>query len=680
MEISPEQQKLVIDRAVLLSDSWKQHWDKFYNGTCKDYRLMADGKLPAKMQAEMDAKENEYLSKLVPQVIPTTNEFLKTTIINSLFNRDSVFECVGRRQEDSARARDAMDVVSYQMDYTKYKDEFSMIVEDSLGIGIGYGEDQFVTEYEPVSTMDGPILASPSLEKVYEGVRMIRKRPETIYPDPVATRIENMSGYFEFFFTSISTLLIEAKSGVYQEYADNVNKIRSGDFDKELRASINRYTDHDYNESPDGDDTDDFPVLALRMWRRFAEQRGQIPTWHLVEIANHKKNPLILRYDINPLKTNNHPLKACRIFPVNDRLIGKCTAEKIGDYMLEKFQCKNRIIDITNDVADLAGMLFAPDTVFDKNSMPVKRRKVIKTSALASEIKDIPLNTTPIPHLMAREDRIDRETQETMATPPIAMGMAPNRRDPATTSSIVDENSKIRGNGPIKAAEDTLLLPSIKDHILLSQLHLSEEYAYRILGKNGLWDYRKTKKTDIQGQFDIKCYGSTEVLTKGVKLALFEKALGIFAGNPHVRIDWQGMARLYYKMAEIPGAIELIPELSKEEADAERENTALMGGVAWQAIESDNHEAHIPIHLKAKDMLEQQIAALEFQGDEESIQQITALVSFFDTHISQHEQFRQAINGQINVGQGTQIPMMTNQEELLKTVASDQNEAVMGNG
>jgi hypothetical protein len=682
MKLDKEKEKSIVSRTVEIFDKWKTHWDKMYDGIFADYRRLADGQLDKETAEKYNTKEYSYNSKLIPQVIPNVNEFLKTTIINSIFNRDEVFEIIGRRQNDSSNADDMYDVISYESDEMQLKEVCQEIVEDALEIGIGYGANEYYKRNEPAPKLnENGVIESMGIETTYEGARLIRKRPESIYPDPDATKIEDITGYGEYVFVNISDLLVESKQGgIYFDFADNVNSILPGDFDTSIRQKLNRYVDHANSDSVIPNDIDDYPVILLQMWRKLADKKGDIPTWHLIVIANPKTNPQLIRYDIDPFKTGRHPLVACRVFPKNDRLVGKCTSEKIKDYMLEKFQGKNRIIDITNDIADLAGMLFAPDTTFDKSSMAVKRKKVVKTMVMANEIKNIPLDSTPIIPLMNREDRIDNEIQETMAMPPIRMGMAPNRRDPATTSSIVDENSKVRGNGPIKAVEDTLMRPTIKDFIILSQLHLPTDIAIRILGKDGNWNYRNVAKKDIQGFYDIKFYGSTEVLTKGVKLALFEKAIQIFGMNPHVRLDWQGVFKKYIKMAEIPGGDKFAPELSWDEANAERENEAMLAGVVWKAIESDNHEVHIPLHLKAKDVLEQFLAIAQKQNNQESIGKLTEVVSNFDTHLQQHQQFRQAINGQMNIGAGSQIPMMSNQQELLGNIASNQNTEVLGNG
>lgn len=690
MKLDKETELKVIDKTKTLALDWKGHWDKAYDGIFKDYRRMADGLLDLATEKRLNAKEFEWNSKLVPRVIPNIIDYLKSTIINSTFNRDTIFELIGRRKNDDMRADDASDLLSYEFDVMGVRDISEQILEDSLEVGIGYGETAIHKEraltprFEDAEETPGrQKFNRENVEMIYTGPRLSFKPVEMIYPDPSAYNINdrNFRGYAEYLELPISAIIEEGMTGgMYEEYAKNISEIKPGDFNPAIRAQYQRSKDHEGSEAIVYDKDDDFPVLALQMWRRIAIFEKEIPKWHLIVIANAYTNPQLLRLDVDPLKTNHHPLVACRVFPKNRRLVGKCAAEKLKDYMLEKYHGKNKVIDISNDISEFAGMMFVPEGMFDKNSMAVKRRKVVKTMAMSSEIKTINLDSSPIPHLMNREDRIDREIQETMATNPITLGQTPSRKETATAIATVNENAQIRANSPIRSFENTLLVPVAKNFLLLSQLMMPEDFVIRILGKDNAWDYKSMSKADILGQFDIKCYGSSEVLTKGVKLALLEKSFQVFGMNPHVRIDWQGMAKKYYKLAEIGGVDKLIPELTWDEADADRENGALLGGVVWKAIESDNHDIHIIKHLEAKEMASQILAMAQQEGQPDVVQKLTVIVSNIEQHSRQHEQFRQIINGQMNVGAGSQLPIAENTGELMRDTNSDLNPEMMGNG
>ena len=685
MWLNAKKQANVISRVNERYQAWKDYWDgKIFKEFFADYRRMANGQLPQKIADRLKGDDYLYNSKLIPRLVPDAIQYLKAISSSSLFNRDLVFEFIGTRENDNEQAADANDLVADEFIRTDFRNTAEQLIEDALEVGICFQERRHWWDRRPVvkygrDKLLRKKLIRNSFETIYEGPRAYRLRPEMVYLDPEARHPDDKPEYSKTMVLWISQIRKEADS-LYKDFADNIPKIKPGDYDPTVRYEHDQVDDHKTNEDVRKDD-EDFPVLYTEHWYRLQNPKTDIPVITCIGVVNYNKKPYMLRYDIDPMLTGESPLEIGRIYPRNDRMVGESVPEKVRAYLLAKFYARNTRIDLVNLARDITGILFMPGDIGDMDSMLTKRKRIIKIpgGASASEMKEIKLDLSAVPHLQFEEGIIDADAEKTLATNRIALGQTPSRRETATAISVVNENSQIMSNYPLRQIENSIIKPAARGYLLHSQLLMPEKFVVRTLGKyrSAVWKNRSRK--DILGVFDTKCYGSSEILAKGVKQSLINSFVQTWSQIPGLRIDWQGLARVNMEMSEIPSADRYVPDVTWDVANAERENGMLLEGIVIRAIETDNHRVDIMEHLKIKDAAEAILnEAVKLQLPDDQVQEAGDILSNIEVHIQQHERFQQIIQGQINVGAGSQLPTSEDTSSLLRNVNSNLNTGVAG--
>ncbi|MCK5017985.1 MAG: hypothetical protein KAS32_13095, partial [Candidatus Peribacteraceae bacterium] len=437
--------------------------------------------------------------------------------------------------------------------------------------------------------------------------------------------------------------------GLYSEYTANVNKIERANFDPNAESEYDVQDDHSY--AGDITSVKDFPVLLVEIWHRIPSKTGGQPSWWLSAIANHNTNALLVRHDENPMGTGKHPLVMCVVYPKNDRIYGECVPEKIQDYMLEKFYKRNQRINYVNLAIKLGGITFGPRFTNDRSTVLADIGKHIITSGQA-KIDTIKLDLAPYSSLMQEESLIERDIESTVGSNRVSQGLTAQRRETATTTSVQDENSKVRSNEPISQIEDTLLKPTAKGYLEHCQILMPDTQVLRIIGKDKMISFRTFDRSGILGHYDVKCHASSELLTKAIKQALMDKFAQLYLNSP-VRIDWQEFVKQHAQTTEIPNSNRWVVDMSNEQLEAERENTLLLAndGLTIEPLEHESHEMHLSVHYKGME---------EAQGDQ------SVDVSWLQNHIRQHEQIMETINGQNVPGQ--EMPTPTTRGEQLNDI------------
>lgn len=678
MYLEPKKQKNTIARLRERIQTWKNHWDKIFKDIFADHRRMANGWLPDDIAQRLKGSDYYYNSKLVPRIVPDAIQYMKAISSNQLLNRDMTFEFVGLRGEDPQRAEDANDLVEDQFKRTKFKSVVEKLTEDCLEVGICFQERRHWRDIRPVvkyarnKKTKKKELVRNNFQTIFEGPRAYRLRPEMVYLDPDVRDPDLKPEYVKHMVKTISEIRKEA-DGLYKDFADNIKKIKAGDYDPTVAYEYDQQDDHKTTNKEPKKKDEDFLVLYTECWFRLQNPETNIPVITCIGIANYNNKPYMLRYDIDPMQTGENPLEIGRIYPRNDRMIGESVPEKIESYLLAKFYARNSRIDLVNLARDVTGILLLSGSLGDIDSLLTKRKRIIKVLSMqAGDIKDIKLDTSAIPHLMNEELLIDRDVDRTLATAPPAMGQTPMRRETATAIHIMNENSQIMSNYPLRQIEDSIIKPAALGFLIHSQLLMPERFKVRVLGKYRSFSWRNMKRADILGVFDVNCYGSSEILAKGVKVSLLNKFVQTWSANPNVRIDWQGIAREDLKLLELPSGDRYVPDTSFDVAFAEREDGMLIQGIVVHAVEQDNHGVHITSHLKLKDVADEAVLRLKNLDDmTNQLQQAVTIQSNIDIHIKEHQRFQQIINGQINIGEGSELPSNENEQTLLRDVNSE---------
>lgn len=679
MYLTTKQQDETIARVNERYKEYRKHWDgKVYDTLFRDYRRMANGELPEKIAAALKNDLYKYNSKLIPRVIPDAIQFMKAISLNSLFNRDLIFQFTGLRQEDPLLAEDANDLVTYEFDHTNYIKVAEQLIEDALEVGICFQERIHWRDIRPVvqykrDKFFRKRLVRNSFETIFEGPRYRRLRPEQVYLDPDIRNPADKPEHSKIMILSISEARLE-KDGLYKDFADNIDEIKPGNFDPSDLKKYDQQGDHQDVDTEPKKQNEDFNFLYAESWFRLQNPKTNIPVITCIGIANPNNKPIMLRYDIDPMLTGESNLDIGRIYPRNDRMIGESVPEKIRSYMLHKYFTRNTRIDLAQLARDLTGILFAPGELSDMDTMATHRKRIIKMRAsLPSDIKEIKLDTSPIIPLMNEELLVDTDIEKTLATSRLTQGQPLPRGGTATEVAIVEQNSQIMSNYPLKQMEDSIIKPAAIGSLMHSQLLMPEKFNVRILGKNRSGSWKNMKRSDILGLFDVRCFASSEIITKAIKQTLMNQFVQTWMQNPNVRIDWQGFCLEHAKMTEIPGVERYVPQISFDQVYAERENGMMMQGVPVPVVEQDNHSVHGTIHLPLLELAKETEAKAKQAGLEDQLTQAVQVVAIVQTHVDQHTQFQQIINGQLNVGAGSQSPNTETEGKLLRNINSNLN-------
>lgn len=630
-------QKEIVDLVNKLTLEYHAHWDKVYNSNFRDYRRLAEGKLPVKIEQRMKTDRYRLRSKLTPRTIPNALSSLKGSITHNLFHRQDKFEFIGRGDEDHQRAKDGNKVVNYGWDVTDVETTAGEIIEDSLEVGGGFGEIVHWIDRKKTMRNRGGKLGKIE-DVVYDGALLKYLRTELVYPEPVR-RFDDITAYAKILVLPIWDIKKQAVNpkDAYYKFRNNVKKLTKQEFtDKNIKYDVSNDHIRPLNEFP----TPGFKVQVADVWVLFQPDTKQSPAWYNIVIGNYEGNPKLIRFERDPMDTGKHPLVMCRVFPRNNRLFGFSAPEMLMSLFLEKFAKRNQRIDYGNQFLAMASTLVAEQGVIKKGSIAFDLNKVIElTGGNANDVTTIKMDSAPITTSLQEEAVVDNDVDVTLSTNRVSRGLDPKRREAATTIAVVDENAKILQSQPLRSIERTLIKPTAQRYLEHAQNFSDPLFNIRILGAEGA-TFASIDKNAIYGHFDVICRASSEVLPKAIKQANIGRIAQIYGANPRTNIDMNKLAIEDMRISEISNPESFIRTETEEQAIISREEGALMNGIAWEPLEHENHAMHIASHSRLMTELLQQ-----------GVEQTDVSIISLQTHNSKHQQLMQIINGQLNIGQ-----------------------------
>jgi uncharacterized Ntn-hydrolase superfamily protein len=334
-----------IEDAQSLIKNLRDGWDKTYD-TFTDYRRMAAGDLPKKMNDKLDTDEYYRRSKLKPRIIVDAIRDLTAYISHTIFrSRDEAFAFEHMEEQDINRADKATKLVRHGWNRTNVKMTAKSILRDAAATGVGYGMVNQWIDRRPVYSPD----ATSKLKEIYRGAKLIRLKTESVFPQKVDSW-DKVGAIARVFVVPKSKLQMETMpGGMSEKYKAQIKKIeRLQPDDISLKYNI-------YPESTDGSELSkvkDYPVLVGELWQNAMYGDDEQPTWYRILIANFdrgsEEEPLIVGFDRDPMRTGFHNIIPAQIFPVEDRLHGMAVPEMLSGLNLEMFHKRNQSIDYTN--------------------------------------------------------------------------------------------------------------------------------------------------------------------------------------------------------------------------------------------------------------------------------------------------------------------------------------------
>jgi hypothetical protein len=602
--LSKEQQEKLLTQATTIIRAYKDHQDKVYLKDFRDYRLLAAGKMPIGVEERLKKEKYKKMAKLIPRLVADHCEDKVGMVMNETVNRPEPFRFQGINTDDQINAENARKLVMHGWNhvapgYAGAKAEFRLTVRDAAVLGGGWLErSHWIDRRLRVQYGGNASYTSRDFDVIYVGPRWKYIRSEMMYPQPKPPemRFETATGFVKLLTVPISFIRKEGlRGGLYAKYAKNIRNIKKDDYKSD--AETQYATSSDHKEETAADFTTDFNVLIAEWWTSMLDIFGNdLPVWHVTTIANWEQNPQVLRCDIDPLGNGRHPFLFVRLFDYSEpRLYGPSIPERLYQYFLEGFYKRNQRINLLNIAIRRAGMLIGPRASFPPDFIEAEGDKIVFAAGSGKDVQSLPIELGAYQHLMAEEQKTERDAERTSATNPVQMGQTPTRREAATTTAILDQNATERTRGPVAMVEDTMIRPAAQDSHEHYLIFVPEPFIGRVLGPDRSPQFFRFSRADILGHFDAYCQGSSEVTPKAIRLANMNAMAQTYAGLP-VQLDWNEFAREHFKVAEIPNIDHIVIMPSNTQAEIERENGALSNGETWIPLPHEDHQAHIAGH------------------------------------------------------------------------------------
>ena len=655
----------LMQKAETTIQRYRDHWDKLYTGSFRDYRQLAAGQLPDGPKSKLEKPKYTGKAKLVPRMIADHVEDKVTSIMNATLNRSQPFRFSGNSEGDDQNAERARKLVMHNWQFkfnggSNFKMQARKAIRDAGIVGTGWLQRSHFMDRRLKRVFGGSdAYKAKNFDTVYVGARFDHIRSEMMYPEPTPPGLDfgRITSIVKDMSVSISSIRKEGmKGGLYHRYAKNIKNIKAEDykFDTETKYSIS----DDHNTGGDPELETDYKAQVTEWWTSLLDIFGnELPVWHVTAIANWETNPQLIRCSIDPMGNGKHPFYRVIMFePAEPRLNGTCLPEKLYHHFLEAFYKRNQRINLINSASKRAGILIGPRSAFPPEFIEANADMIVYSNN-AREITHLETDLSAYQHMLKEEEKTEKDAQWTAATNPISMGLSPVRRETATTTATLDQNSKLRTLDPVSLIEQTLICPAAEDTHEHNLILVPEPYIGRVLGTDRQPQFFKFSRVDILGRFDATCEGSSEVTPKALKLANLNAMLSLYSGLP-VELDLGKIAKVHWKLAEFPDAEGIVITPSTQQANIQRENEAMAEGVPWLPLPHEDGQTHIGGH-------QQYIHRLLQQGKGPDDPGIIA--------IQQHIQMTLQLMGmkQGALAQQGQQPSFSNMGDLLGRTGSD---------
>jgi len=660
--LSPKRQSKILSQAKDTIKAYKTHWDKLYKGDFCDYRNMAAGRMPDGIQARLNKAKYTGKAMLVPRLVADHVEGKTTSIMNATVNRENPFNFVGQSRGDHINAERATQLVMYDWQFTKFKMEARKAVRDAGIVGTGWMQRRHFIDRRLKSTYGGSrAYTAADFDNVFVGPTFDYIRSEMMYPEPRPSGLDfrKITGIVKVVSVPYSSILKEGlENGLYHKYRQNIKNIKKDDYklDSEIEYSISQ----DHAEGETTDIETDFKVLIAEWWTSLLDVFGNnLPVWHVTTVANWEQNAQLLRCEIDPMGNGKHPFYSVTMFdPPEPRLNGAGLPEKLYQIFLETFYKKNQRINFLNSAAKRAGILIGPRSAFPAEFIEANTDMIVYSND-AKQIQHLPTDLGAYTPLLNEEAKLEIDAEKTSKTNPVTSGQSPVRRETATTTATIDQNAKAQTLDPVGMVEQTLICPAAEDAHEHNLILTPDPYIGRVLGNDRIPHFFEFSREDVLGRFDAVCQGSSEIVTKALKLANMNSMIQTYANLP-VQLDWNIIAKEHFKLAELPNIEGALISVTIQQENIDRENGALSNGIPWLPLEYEDHQRHIGGHQQHIQLLMQEGMTPDNPG-------IVAI----NTHIQMHMQLMAQQQGAL--AQTGQQASFGSEGDFLNRVGSDNN-------
>lgn len=284
--------------------------------------------------------------------------------------------------------------------------------------------------------------------------------------------------------------------------------------------------------------------------------------------------------------------------PVPGRMWPTCIVEQLRPLQTELNKVKSQIAENRNRVGN--------PTILASRQAIQDPEKFVESTTLPGGVhffddigspNAVPsyLQAPPLPEYVIDEiQRIEEAFQEISGQHEVASAQVPPGVTAASAINLLMES------------DDTMLAPGIHDHeealgalgtkvMKLAARYYTDPRTIKIAGENGAWQIEDFKGEMLNGNTHVQVQaGSSFPQSKAAKQAMIQDLMTFFvqSGNPpHGRQLAQ-----FLQDSEIGAAERLISQYTRDEAQANRENTLMCQGMQLPINPYDDDEAHVANH------------------------------------------------------------------------------------
>jgi len=468
-----------------------------------------------------------YVYSIVETVVPR--------LISAVFASRPYIGILPVKEEAIENAKDMENLIDYQLTQkigiigvaTSWFKEALIYGTSILKVGWEYEEDEVWVD-EPLMEIFGFPIGSRRVKKV----QPVKDDPLVehidlwdFYIDPRAKDIDEADYCIHKVFRDISYLKRMEEQGIYKNIDEvvKVSKEGAGSWYEEGVGTTAFETGMNTRLGLIGMQSIDKPSNKIEILEYWTDDR-------VIAVANRS---VVIRNDENPYHHRKKPFVRLVDVLVPHEFYGIGEIEPIEDLQYELNSLRNQRMDNINILINRMWKVIRGADI-DVRQLVSRPGGIIEVDDMndVQELQMTDLSGNAIENVI---EMVRRDMDNANGVYDYARGETTDRRETATTASILSQAANERFNLKVKLIED---LGMRRLGMLLTQLnqqYIDTEKAIRILGKDGM-DFYTLSPENIRGQFDIMPLGSSvdPIINKENKLQSYINLYTILKDSPYV--------------------------------------------------------------------------------------------------------------------------------------------------
>ena len=377
-----------------------------------------------------------------------------------------------------------------------------------------------------------------------------------IFVDPEATTIDDAEYVIHRVYRTKEYLKKQAAAGLYS----NLEGIESS------------YTSSESELSAD----DRLDAVGLSRTKKQDDRIELLEYWtddRVIVVANRSQ---IIRNEENPYWHCKKPFIRIVDHPVPHELYGIGEIEPIEYLQYELNDTRNQRMDNVNLIINRMWKVLSSSELNPEHLIS-RPGGVIQVNDM-NEIEPLPVEDVTA-SAYAEEAEIKRDIDRTMGVYEYARGETTDRRETATTASILSNAANERFKMKVQLMEDMGLRRLGLMLIQLNQQYIDHERVIRIVGDDGV-HFQKLSPEDIAGEFDVMPIGSTvePIVNKDIRLSQLLNLYSNIKDSPY--IDQAAFLKRILEVADIKDTERIIIQ-QQQQAPVQQP----IPGIDLQAVE-----------------------------------------------------------------------------------------------